>query len=283
MADRSVAAACQPGPHRRARTERRIVGLRVTRRLGPARIAFRLGLHALDRACGPGPLWLPAAGPPGPRPPASRSAATSASGPASWSTSTSRNSATSPTAAAGASPGARRASTTGPPPPAPRRNRYGQPLLGYGYLHTALDDHSRLAYTEILADERKDTAAAFLARAHAWYAAAGITIERVISDNGACYRSRDLGAMPAPSSASPTSAPAPTGPRPTAKSSASTAPWPTNGPTPAPTPPKPNAAPPLTPGCTPTTITGDTPHSAASHPPAASPTSPGRTPRPPRR
>ncbi len=60
--------------------------------------------------------------------------------------------------------------------------------------------------------------------------------------------------------------------RPTARSSASTAPWPTNGPTPDPTPPKPNAAPPLTPGSTPTTITGDTPHSEASHPPAASPT-----------
>ena len=43
-------------------------------------------------------------------------------------------------------------------------------------------------------DERKETAAAFLARAHAWYAAAGITIERVLSDNGACYRSRDWAA-----------------------------------------------------------------------------------------
>jgi transposase InsO family protein len=52
-----------------------------------------------------------------------------------------------------------------------------------------LDDYSRLAYTEILADERKDTAAAFLSRAHAWYASHGITIERVLSDNGACYRS----------------------------------------------------------------------------------------------
>jgi hypothetical protein len=70
--------------------------------------------------------------------------------------------------------------------------RYGttsHPVIGYSYLHTAIDDHSRLACTEILADERKETAAAFLARAHAWYAAAGITVERVISDNGACYRS----------------------------------------------------------------------------------------------
>jgi Integrase core domain/leucine-zipper of insertion element IS481 len=68
------------------------------------------------------------------------------------------------------------------------------PVIGYSCLHTALDDCSRLAYTEILPDERKETAAAFLIRAHAWYAAAGITIERVISDNGACYRSRDWAA-----------------------------------------------------------------------------------------
>jgi len=70
------------------------------------------------------------------------------------------------------------------------RTRHGNPILGYGYLHTALDDHSRLAYTEILPDERKDTAAAFLHRAHAWYTSHGITIERVISDNGSCYRSK---------------------------------------------------------------------------------------------
>jgi transposase InsO family protein len=68
--------------------------------------------------------------------------------------------------------------------------RSGYPVLGYGYLHTALDDHTRLAYTEILPDERKETAAAFLLRAHAWYARLGITIERILSDNGNCYRSR---------------------------------------------------------------------------------------------
>jgi transposase InsO family protein len=69
------------------------------------------------------------------------------------------------------------------------RYRYGKPVIGYSWLHTALDDHSRLAYTEILTDERKETAAAFWARAHAWFAAAGITIERVLTDNGSCYRS----------------------------------------------------------------------------------------------
>jgi transposase InsO family protein len=63
-------------------------------------------------------------------------------------------------------------------------------VLGYGYLHTALDDRSRLAYTEILPDETGETAAAFLSRAHAWLTAAGVTTERVIRDNGSCYRSR---------------------------------------------------------------------------------------------
>jgi len=68
--------------------------------------------------------------------------------------------------------------------PGRRRKVHGRPNLGYAYLHTALDDHSRLAYTEILADETRETAAAFLARAHASYAAAGITIERVLTDKG---------------------------------------------------------------------------------------------------
>jgi transposase InsO family protein len=186
------------------RTERRIVKLRVTARLGPARIGFRLGLapstvHAvlarygcpplahLDRATGvpvrryerdrPGELVhvdvkklgnIPDGG--------------------GW-------------RAHGRQAGNRNHQAHRDP--AGGRTSYYSPVLGYGYLHTALDDHSRLAYTEILPDERKDTAAAFLARAAAWYAAAGITIERVISDNGNCYRSRtwaatcsDLGIIP---------------------------------------------------------------------------------------
>ena len=192
MADRSSRPHASPG-RTPARTERRIVKLRVSKRLGPARIASRLGLpsstvHAvltrygcpplahLDRGTGvavrryereaPGELVhvdvkklgnIPDGG--------------------GWRT-------------AGRAQGKRNKAAT----PGTGRNRYRQPLMGYGYLHTALDDHSRLAYTEILPDERKDTAAAFLARAAAWYAAAGITIERVLSDNGACYRSRDWAA-----------------------------------------------------------------------------------------
>jgi transposase InsO family protein len=60
---------------------------------------------------------------------------------------------------------------------------------GYVYLHTALDDHSRLAYSELLSDERKETAAAFWHRANAYFAGCGITVARVLTDNGACYRS----------------------------------------------------------------------------------------------
>jgi transposase InsO family protein len=174
MADRS----CRPhtSPARTPqRAERRIVKLRVARRLGPARIAFALGLNPstvhkvltryhcrplahLDRATGrvvrryertrPGELVhvdikklgnIPNGG--------GHKALGRAAG---------------------------------------RKTRSG---AGYSYLHTAIDDYSRLAYSEICADERKDTAAAFWRRAHAFFTTAGITIEQVMTDNGACYKS----------------------------------------------------------------------------------------------
>lgn len=60
---------------------------------------------------------------------------------------------------------------------------------GYVYLHSAIDGYSRLAYTEALPNEKAATAIAFMHRARAWFAAHGIThIERVVTDNGACYR-----------------------------------------------------------------------------------------------
>jgi transposase InsO family protein len=188
MADRSSRPAFSPARTPR-RLERRIAGLRVSRQLGPARIACRPGLHAstvhavlvryrcpplasLDKASGvtvrryererPGELVhvdikklgnIPGGG--------------------GWRT-------------AGRAQGKRNRAAT----PGARRDRYRGARLGYGYLHTALDDRSRLAYTEILADESSETASAFLARAHAWYATAGISIERVLTDNGGCYRSR---------------------------------------------------------------------------------------------
>lgn len=60
---------------------------------------------------------------------------------------------------------------------------------GYRYLHHAIDDHSRLAYSEILDDERKQTAAGFWKRASAFFASQGITVRAVMTDNGSCYRS----------------------------------------------------------------------------------------------
>ncbi|QQQ73485.1 IS481 family transposase [Saccharothrix sp. 6-C] len=70
------------------------------------------------------------------------------------------------------------------------RTTHRHPNLGYSYLHNAVDDHSRLAYTEILPDETKGTATAFWTRAQAFFAAHGITVKRVLTDNGSCYRSR---------------------------------------------------------------------------------------------
>ena len=60
---------------------------------------------------------------------------------------------------------------------------------GYRYIHTALDDRTRLVYSEIHPDEKAVTAAGFWVRAVAWFAAQGVECERVISDNGSCYRS----------------------------------------------------------------------------------------------
>lgn len=54
---------------------------------------------------------------------------------------------------------------------------------------SAVDDHSRLAYSEIHTDERKETATGFWQRAHAFFAVHGITVERALTDNGACYES----------------------------------------------------------------------------------------------
>jgi transposase InsO family protein len=63
------------------------------------------------------------------------------------------------------------------------------PSRGYVYLHHAVDDYSRVAYSEQLADERKETAAAFWIRARAFFLDAGISVRAVMTDNGACYRS----------------------------------------------------------------------------------------------
>jgi transposase InsO family protein len=171
------------------RTERRIIGVRVTRRWGPARIGFLLGIHPstvhrvlaryrlarlrwLDRPTGRvirrmepdacGDLVhvdvkklgkIPAGG--------------------GW-------------RMRGRAVGNRNAQadkSTG------LRSRNGDPARGYHFLHTAIDGHSRLAYSELLADECKDTAAAFWLRADAWFTQCGFRVRKVLTDNGSCYRS----------------------------------------------------------------------------------------------
>ena len=62
-------------------------------------------------------------------------------------------------------------------------------LVGWEYVHIAIDDATRLAYVEVLCDEKARTAVGFLRRAIAHYAAHGVTIERLITDNGSAYRS----------------------------------------------------------------------------------------------
>jgi transposase InsO family protein len=63
---------------------------------------------------------------------------------------------------------------------------------GYDFIHAAIDDRSRLAYAEILPDERKETASAFMTRAIGFYADHGVSVERVLTDNGSCYRSGEF-------------------------------------------------------------------------------------------
>jgi transposase InsO family protein len=77
------------------------------------------------------------------------------------------------------------------------RSKHRNPLVGTAFVHTVVDDYSRVAYAEIRADEKTDTAIDVLRRAVTWFAQRGITVERVLSDNGSAYRShawRDAGA-----------------------------------------------------------------------------------------
>ena len=139
--------------------------------------------------------------------------------------------------------------------------------IGTAFVHTVIDDHSRVAYAEIHDDETAATAIGVLRRAVAWFAARGVTVERVLSDNGSRLPIPRLARHLHRTRHHARSRPGPTGPRPTARSNASTAPWPTAGPSPAVlhlrnSPPRG----PAQPGCTSTTTTGPTPPSARSRP-----------------
>jgi transposase InsO family protein len=69
-----------------------------------------------------------------------------------------------------------------------RLQRHKIVKIGYDYVHTAIDDYTRLAYSEILPDERDATCAGFLHRALAWLRAQGIIVRRLLTDNALVYR-----------------------------------------------------------------------------------------------
>ena len=148
-------------------------------------------------------------------------------------------------------------------------------VAGWEFVHVAVDDYSRLAYVEVLEDEKAVTAAGFLRRAVAFYRRYGITVEAVLTDNGSAYisivhavacrklRLRHLRTRP-------------NARRPTAKQSASSAPCSTVGPTARSTAQAASAPPPLTAGSGTTTIAGDT-QPSATNPRPAEPTRSGPT------
>ncbi|MFE5669967.1 IS481 family transposase [Streptomyces niveus] len=174
MADRS--SRPHHSPRRTpARTERRIIKVRVQRRWGPARIAYFLGLNPatvhrvltryrlarlthLDRATGRAVRRYEHAAP--------------------------GDLVHVDIKKLGNIPDGGGHRTLGRQ--AGRKNRAS---AGTSFLHNAVDDHSRLAYSEILSDEKKETAVGFWQRAHAYFTTAGITVQRVLTDNGSCYKS----------------------------------------------------------------------------------------------
>jgi transposase InsO family protein len=170
-----------------ARVERRVVGLRISRRWGPVRIGYRLGLPAstvakiLHRYDCPPLAWTdPATGARLRRRPPPQRYEWAAPG----------DLAHVDIKKLGRIPngGGHRALGRAQG----KRNRRAG--VGYWYIHTALDDRTRLGYSELHNDERGETAAGFWVRANAYFNSVGITVQRVLTDNGACYRSKEFAA-----------------------------------------------------------------------------------------
>jgi len=69
------------------------------------------------------------------------------------------------------------------------RSKHHDPQMRHAFVHTVIDDHSRVPYAEVHDDETALTAIEVLARAVAWYSTRGVTVERVLSDNGSAYKS----------------------------------------------------------------------------------------------
>ena len=70
-----------------------------------------------------------------------------------------------------------------------RRGQSNSRGVGWEYVHVAIDDHSRIAFAKVMPSEKKPSAIAFLKDAVAYYDSLGVTVERVMTDNGSCYRS----------------------------------------------------------------------------------------------
>jgi len=68
----------------------------------------------------------------------------------------------------------------------------GHSRVGYAFIHSVVVDHSRLAYSEVLSDERAQTTVSFWQRGLAWYTGQGVTTWSVLTDNGSAYRSTDF-------------------------------------------------------------------------------------------
>ena len=162
-----------------------------------------------------------------------------------------------------------------------RFHRPGHRVLGRGPGRTytaapagkpstsCVDDATRLAYVEVLPDERAVTTVGFFDRALAWFARTGVTVRQVMTDNGTPYSVR-AGRRGVHANGSSTSAPGPTGRAPTARPNGSSRPCCASGPTPRPTAPhsiEPEHCPP---GSTTTTTNDPTAPSDTRHPPAGS-------------
>lgn len=183
MLDRSSRPHVSPGRLDR-RTERRILGLRVSRRWGPERIAYRLRLNpstvdkVLRRYQAPPLAWTdPATGARLRARPTPRRYEHEAAG----------DLVHVDVKKLGRIPdgGGHRVHGRA------KGNRVkGSTKPGMACVHNAVDDHSRLAYSEVLPDEKKDTTAAFWKRANAYFTQCGVTVKRVLTDNGSAYRSQ---------------------------------------------------------------------------------------------
>ena len=139
-----------------------------------------------------------------------------------------------------------------------RRSR----AAGWEFVHVAVDDHSRIAFSQILPDERSRSAVEFLHAAVAYYRSLGVGIRRLLTDNGSCYRSRAFRQTCRRLGHSPPLHTALHPPHQRARPSASSKLPSAHGPTPAATFP-PHTAPPIsTPGSTTTTGIAPTPASA---------------------